>query len=87
MLYMEYVDWKLFYQLEPWGCEVDDHRFWTLFTATAGSKEAKTPQHLFPRGPADVKHAQQDNSLVEAQLRFMFHQHNAVLAAKEGGQP
>lgn len=49
----ELLGWQAFYDLEPWGCGVEDHRFETLaylMFATASKKGAAVPR-FFDRDP------------------------------------
>ena len=49
----EYRDWCDYYVLEPWGCEVEDHRVGTIASILirANGGKALSPLDIFPRSP------------------------------------
>lgn len=50
MTYAEFVEWAAFYQIEPWGCEVEDSRMAMQCAASIApySKSRVRPEKFMP---------------------------------------
>jgi hypothetical protein len=83
----EYAEWQDFHILEPWGCQVEDHRFDTLsslIVRTSGNDVP--PGGFFNRDPdkhLQLKKVMKDQ--MEANIMNAFGAHNARAKAKEQG--
>lgn len=85
MDWIEYKEWMEFYELEPWGTDVEDDRFAKLinYLLAVNSTEDFAPvptKQLFPRTEADLKaHSSKEPEADGVDVGMRLH---AALAAR-----
>lgn len=86
MTAVEYADWKSFYQMSPWGCEVDDHRFGLLLSLVgqvAGGKWHNPRDWFIRTKTVEEERKHKENVVLAEQMKLAFRTFSENKKARE----